>query len=193
MRKDEITVHRMKTEIDLEDACGNIFAIELESVPRVVADILNLLTVEEIRLTLTLLAPHLSLLSDLGNVAPIDLRHTLHCPDVNADTLSGWGKEWIRGDKHRIYFDHLQGWYGLFIERGPRGAVCGIRFRGEPISELLATRYIRRFSNTRIWFDVLDECFYGQGLWQEDFEFIVAQILSTHNLKGVGSDDSERS
>lgn len=181
MHKDEITVHRMKTEIDLEDTSGSIFAIELEAVPRLVADILNVLTHEEIRLILTLLSPHLTLLSDLTNVAPLELYHTLPCPDADVEALSGLGKEWIKENKHRIYFDHLQGWYGLFIERGQHGAIRRIRFRGDPISEMQAAGYIRRFSNTRIWFDVLDSCFHGQGLWQEDFEFIIARILSTQN------------
>lgn len=171
----------MKTEIDLEDSRGSILEIELGSVPRVVADILNLLTQEELRLTLTLVNPHLALLSDTVNVAPQGVYHSLHCPDVDARYLSDWGREWIKADKHRIYFDNLVGWYGLMIDRKEGGAVSSIRFRGESISELLATRYIRRFSNSRIWFDVLDNFFHGQGLWQDDFEFIVRQILSTHD------------
>ena len=108
------------------------------------ADILNLLTAwEEQAPALTLVNPHLALLSDTVNVAPQGVP-SLHCPIADARYLSDWGREMMDQRQTNIESILTTLWdgYGLMIDRKEGGAVSSIRFRGESISELLATRYI---------------------------------------------------
>lgn len=112
----------------------------------------------------------------LRKVAAMSKTHTKAASDANSAALVALGKEWAKEGRRRIYFDPLVGWYGLRIERGLQGNVVAIRFRGQPVSEIEAGNYIRRFQSSKLYFDYADSSFYGTGLWREDFEFIVEQI-----------------
>ena len=168
-----------------------MFAIERDHLPQVLGDLLHCATDQEIRATATYLFRLHSKrahLLDQAFTAPVGLRQILAAPDANSAALAALGKEWAKEGKHRIYFEPLQGWYGLLIERGPQGNVVAIRFRGQPASEVEASSYIRRFQSSKLYFDYVDGCFHGIELWREDFEFIVEQIR-TLEREGVKPHD----
>ena len=131
-----------------------------------------------------------SLLDDLLRLLypgmPPRENHVIAAPDTNYDALCELGKEWQRptgrrrggqrqDEMHRIYFDPLQGWYGLLILLSADGS-RQTTFRGQPCTEDEARAIIARFVGAKVYFDVIGKAFHGTEIGRADFEFIVEQI-----------------
>lgn len=165
--------------LHIDDATGNTVAIPGVARPRLAEELLRGMDDLEIAAMLAGLRRTAPALAQMLGIGPApELRHVLPAPGADVDALRELGRVWEKHGKQRVYFDPLQGWYGLHIERGPEGAIVAIRFRGQPITDREATPIIDHFREAKLWFDLADHSFHGKGLWQEDFEFIVEQILT---------------
>jgi len=71
------------------------------------------------------------------------------------------GSEWIRGDKHRIYFNDLPKWYGLQYTTYNTGNVKSAQLDGQPISNSQARGII--YGLDKIWYDVKNGDFSYRG------------------------------
>ena len=97
--------------------------------------------------------------------------------DVNA--LRNLGSEWMKGGKHRIYFNNLQelaGYGGLVTEHYNSGAIASATLGGEKISNSQVGRIIGSFQSAKLWYDVLTGKWWSSGLDDEDRDAIIAEI-----------------
>lgn len=161
VKKDELWIH-------ISDADSNTITVSIDILPGLIGELLTVLGVSPLEPT---------------------ANHTIAALDADTGALRQLGSEWIkparrgRPRRQRIYFDPLQGWYGLLIQ-SDRSATL----RGEPITELEARAIIARFQKAKIYFDVLTKVFFGTEIGREDFEFIVAQIRTLE--RGLPDDPS---
>lgn len=91
------------------------------------------------------------------------------------------GKEWQKGDMHRVYFDGLMEWYGLKLYYYKSGHVCGAELNGETISHAEGNRIFARLQAKKFWYDVNDKQYHAQGLSTEDFEIIRQKIRDAYH------------
>lgn len=153
--------------------------ISIHALPRLVGDLLDGMSdaeIQAVRDYLMQVSSRRAFILDGEVYAPQGMRYVIPLPNVNVEALLELGKEWSKGNLRRVYFDPLQGWYGLMIERKPAGAIASIRFRGEPITEREAAAVIRRFAQSKVWYDFGDESFHSDGVFMDDFGFIIEQI-----------------
>jgi hypothetical protein len=77
--------------------------------------------------------------------------------------LSIGGKEWKKGDKHRIYFDgeSVEKLIGIETQRYKSGSIKSATFNGEEISNNKAHKMIMAAS--RAYYDVDEDKFYELG------------------------------
>lgn len=92
------------------------------------------------------------------------------------------GKEWQKGDMHRVYFDSLPEWYGLKLYYYNSGHVCGAELNGETISHAEGNRIFARLTGSvRFWYDVNDKIYHAAGMSREDFEIIREKIRAAYH------------
>lgn len=91
------------------------------------------------------------------------------------------GKEWQKGDLHRVYFDGLMDWYGLDLEYYNSGHISSARLNGEPISNSEANRIYGRLAGKKFWYDVADGQYHAQGITAADFEVIRHRIRDAYH------------
>lgn len=60
------------------------------------------------------------------------------------------GKEWIKGDHHRVYFNSADELIGLDVARYGTGNISSASLKGEPISNSKA----KLLANARVYYDV---------------------------------------
>lgn len=65
------------------------------------------------------------------------------------------GKEWVVGDKHRLYFNDLDELFGLECWYHNSGNVRRAELNGEHISNCRATEIEICLSEGKLWYDVL--------------------------------------
>ena len=153
---DSCQVTSGQSAIIVTDADGNQITVPRAGLRDLISDLLLALGVPP--------------LPDLANLV-------IAAPDANVRSLTELGNEWSRPAKkrrpamRRIYFEPLQGWWGLLIEPG-RNA----QFRGEAITELEARAIIARFREAKVYFDVNKSKFCGENIDHDAFVFIVEQI-----------------
>ncbi len=68
------------------------------------------------------------------------------------------GKEWQRGDYHRVYFntDIMAQGIDLKLDFYKTGNISYAELKGEKISNNQAKKLINKMRNTKVWFDVAD-------------------------------------
>lgn len=86
------------------------------------------------------------------------------------------GKEWQKGDHHRIYFNNLTGWYGLETTHYNTGNISSATLDGERISNGRARKIEGRLSYGKLYYNVKDGKFYYNGLDRDDFDTLIARI-----------------
>lgn len=97
--------------------------------------------------------------------------------DVNA--LRNLGSEWMKGGKHRIYFNDLQelaGYGGLVTDHYNSGAIASATLDGRKISNSQAGRIIDTYRSAKLWYDVLTGKWWSSGLGDDDRDAIIAEI-----------------
>ena len=93
------------------------------------------------------------------------------------EKIKGLGSEWQKGNQHRVYFNNLGYYYGIRTERYNSGNVSSAELDGERISNSQAKRLLSTLAYSKLWFDVADQKFRGNGeLSDEMFSKIVAAI-----------------
>lgn len=92
------------------------------------------------------------------------------------EKLMELGNRWQKNGMDRIYINDLPTLYGLRVERYNTGNICAAWLNGESISNNSARQLVYSFSNAKIWYDMADGKFRGQGLDGDDFREIVAAI-----------------
>lgn len=73
------------------------------------------------------------------------------------------GKEWMSGEKHRIYFNNKIDFLNLEINRYGTGSVSSARMDGEKISNRSACRILDSLSQLSIYWDVNENCMRHYG------------------------------
>lgn len=112
-----------------------------------------------------------------------------HTTDVNA--LRNLGSEWMKGGKHRIYFNNLQklaGYDGLVVDHYNTGNIASATLDGRKISNSQAGRIIGSFQSAKLWYDVLTGKWWSSGLDDDDRDAIIAEIK--RQAEGAGADAS---
>lgn len=86
------------------------------------------------------------------------------------------GKEWQSGDRHRVYFNNLAGWYGLRVSEYNSGNISSATLWGSPCSHRQANAIWGRLLPAKVYFDVPTGAFYGQQISKDDLNEIVKAI-----------------
>ena len=97
------------------------------------------------------------------------------------EQLKKIGNEWSSADgsKHRIYFNDLEGLYGLKCQYYNSGNISSATFRGEKISNTTAREYQDKFAgDKKIWFDINSGTFESKGFDKlpKSLAYIIEQI-----------------
>ncbi len=85
------------------------------------------------------------------------------------------GSVWEKCGMRRVYFNDLPRWFGLDVARYGTGNISSARLNGRTISNSEAKRIMFRLLETKIWYDLNDGKFRGQGD-PEAFRIIVERI-----------------
>lgn len=101
---------------------------------------------------------------------------------MNIEILKQIGNEWQKGDKHRIYFNDLDVFYGLDVSYYNTGNVCGATLNGERISNSEAKRILNRLLDCKIYFDVKDGQWYSQYTKGDETAKVMCKTIMA-NLK----------
>lgn len=103
--------------------------------------------------------------------APItDLKTITHLREL--------GSLWQKDGKSRIYINDLPTLYGLSVQRYKTGNVQGATLRGQKLSNTKADKLLTTLTLGKVYFDLEDGQFHGQGLSQSDFDYLVTAIRS---------------
>ena len=94
------------------------------------------------------------------------------------------GKEWIVGEKHRVYFNNLDELFGLNCRFYLSGNVQQATLDGEEISNGRATEILYSLREGRLWFDVVSE------KWA--FSFTDCRDFTGHEMGSYIVDEIER-
>lgn len=81
--------------------------------------------------------------------------------DMEAALTKIGGRLWEKGSMRRIYFNDLEQWMGLTINRYNTGNISSARVNGERISNSQARRMLNAID--KLWFDLDDNQFYFQA------------------------------
>lgn len=80
---------------------------------------------------------------------------------MNVETLKSiGGSEWIKEDKHRVYFNDLAGFFGLSCNRYNTGNISSATLDGEKISNSRASEISGALGGSKVWYDVKDGQFH---------------------------------
>ena len=80
---------------------------------------------------------------------------------MNVETLKKiGGSEWIKEDKHRVYFNDLAEFFGLSCSRYNTGNISGATLNGEKISNSRASEISAALGMSKVWVDVKDGQFH---------------------------------
>lgn len=98
----------------------------------------------------------------------LGIRHTrkerpVHLTVANLTAVGG--REWKRGDKHRVYFNSISDYLPIEIEHYKSGRISWAAWEGEEISNSQA--YLILQSVDGVYYDVVEEKFYGRYGWRE--------------------------
>lgn len=100
-------------------------------------------------------------------------------PEVVIEALQQLGgKEWIKDEFHRIYFNNLEKLYGLDCQYYKTGNIARASLNGEPISNSEARRILGCLCDLKVWFDVKDlkPHFFVQGQ-RDPRKFAIARAI----------------
>ncbi len=73
------------------------------------------------------------------------------------------GREWRKGDKHRVYFNNIAPLIGLSLSRYGTGNISSARLDGRKISNSSARRILNSISRAKFWYDLADGDFHSPG------------------------------
>jgi hypothetical protein len=86
------------------------------------------------------------------------------------------GKEWERGDKHRIYFNlDIPAIFGLKVSYYKTGNVSGASLNGGGISNAEGRRMLARLDG-KVYFDFADGKYHASGLDNADAKVVFAAL-----------------
>lgn len=101
---------------------------------------------------------------------------------LNVGQLKNIGKEWIAGDKHRIYFDVKQLYQKVFqFEVGfyKTGNVSWAKINGEDMSNRKAAELLFSLGNAKLFYDVKAGKFVSERLGDENTDALVNEIKNS--------------
>ncbi len=78
------------------------------------------------------------------------------------EQLKRIGKEWKKGDSHRIYFNNLEKYFGLELIYYKSGNICGAKLDGEEISNSRAGEIRFCLREGKVWYDLKENKFYSR-------------------------------
>jgi hypothetical protein len=78
--------------------------------------------------------------------------------------ISDFGTLEVRASQRRIYFDNLDRWLELDIERDESGNIVSATRAGKSISPAIAIRTENQLKHARLYYDLDERVFRGQGL-----------------------------
>src|SRR5690606_40052196 len=91
------------------------------------------------------------------------MKRPVHLTGANLTAVGG--REWKRGDKHRVYFNSISDYLTIEIEHYKSGRISWAAWEGEEISNSQA--YLILQSVDGVCYDVVEEKFYGRYGWRE--------------------------
>ena len=95
------------------------------------------------------------------------LKMTAEIPTVEQQLdqiISDMGTLEVRGSQRRIYFDNLEGWLELDIERDDSGNIVSATRSGTLIIPSVAILTENQLKHARLYYDLDERVFRGQGL-----------------------------
>jgi len=78
--------------------------------------------------------------------------------------ISDMGTLELRGGQRRIYFDNLEAWLDLDVQRDDSGAIVSATRSGKPITPAIAIRTENQLKHAKLYYDLDERVFRGQGL-----------------------------
>ena len=94
---------------------------------------------------------------------------------ASEETLKRIGSEWNKNGMCRIYFNDLQGLYGLKLSLYHTGNISSASLDGEPISNSSARKICSALAG-KLWFDCNDGKFYSRDLGPNTTQKLIATI-----------------
>jgi hypothetical protein len=98
------------------------------------------------------------------------------------------GKEWLKDEFHRIYFNDLHELYGLECVYFSTGDVQAAWLDGERISNTRGQQLEKTLENAKVWYDVILDGFFSKGLDEEQHRKILLKIKEKILEIEVGKD-----
>jgi hypothetical protein len=78
--------------------------------------------------------------------------------------ISEMGTLELRGGQRRIYFNDLEGWLELEVQRDDSGAIVSATRSGKPVTPAVAIRTENQLKHAKLYYDLDERVFRGQGL-----------------------------
>lgn len=90
--------------------------------------------------------------------------------------VAAGGSLWQKSGMCRVYFNGLARWFGLECDCYKTGNIAYATLNGERISNTQAGKIAGRFGFSKLYFDLTDHRYHGQGMSKDDLDTIVAKI-----------------
>jgi len=97
---------------------------------------------------------------------------------IDLEKLFKLGKEWKSGDKHRIYFDHLDEYLGLKLQFNAKRRIVSGELNGLAIHVSAAVRLHLKLKASKVWYDLKDGCFYCKDMDSQTFKQVCVSIMN---------------
>lgn len=98
------------------------------------------------------------------------------------------GNEWIRSEKHRIYFNQIAEIYGLKCSYYKTGNMSKATLNGEHISNSKARKLLSTIESGKVWFDVKTGEFAHGMTKNADFDGVEIGAEIIDKLKSMAAD-----
>lgn len=95
-----------------------------------------------------------------------------------AQLVAVGGSRWTKGTMDRVYFNGVEALAGLELERYGTGSIKSAAWRGTGISNTLASKILRDFSEAKLWYDVTAGKWMARGLSADDQAYSIAVITA---------------
>ena len=93
------------------------------------------------------------------------------------DKIKSAGKEWVKGDYHRIYFNNLEKFYtALEINTYKTGSISSATLNGEKISNNRAYKIQTDLDVGKLYYDVKNSAWVHTGIDSDILEIIIENI-----------------
>jgi hypothetical protein len=98
------------------------------------------------------------------------------------------GKEWKKGNFHRIYFNNIHELHGLDAKFDEQGKFEYAHMLWAEVEEEYARRVIAHFADSKFWYDVKEKAFAYKNMDEDEFNV----CIDTVNMKIERMEEAKR-